>query len=511
MNWSVWDRIRIIGSLLIAAPILILNIFVIPVSWDEGWNFCVARTLVENQHFGCKILGELTTARLMTGVAGVLPAALGFELLGINHVAARLIVGIQTALALLIFIWLTAKCFGPAIGSIVPIVWLASAPDSRVHPLLVGAQGWGELPLVFYLICGLLILCQEPKSVLFRWVAALLATLFLALALFSKIQLQPFLCASFFGAAFLCWMHRKSRWSLQLLTLFAGAWIGYEFFQRLPLPHQNGAIYEGTGTSGLHAILGVSLSSSVRWSVASFSFENLLPNLVALTWWGWAFIRKLKVDGLNSKTDLVKVLLWILCTSWFAWFLLLSINFARYAAPPAVLSTPFLAAMLHEIYSRTRSYLVDARNSGRQMRVPKAIAHSLTLLALAVVLRSIIYCVGFIRNHWDSNKALYETAHFVNHSLGPAGLVETYDSQLFFLLDVPFHYPPDQFHVEAIAEGSGRSVTQVPYDPTFQKPDLIIEGPWSRSAFKVYRELIEENGLKPIRSFGEFDIYSLAE
>ena len=50
----------------------------------------------------------------------------------------------------------------------------------------------------------------------------------------------------------------------------------------------------------------------------------------------------------------------------------------------------------------------------------------------------------------DADNSVQQAADFLNSQTRAGALIETYDSELFFLLNRPYHYPPDQILVDLI-------------------------------------------------------------
>jgi hypothetical protein len=72
-------------------------------------------------------------------------------------------------------------------------------------------------------------------------------------------------------------------------------------------------------------------------------------------------------------------------------------------------------------------------------------------------------------------------AEFLNSQTPPGALIETYDSELVFLLNRPYHYLPDQIHVELIRRTFlYDDATLIDYNPLTANPDYLVVGPHSK-------------------------------
>ncbi|NOZ06781.1 MAG: hypothetical protein GXP41_10625, partial [Chloroflexi bacterium] len=82
---------------------------------------------------------------------------------------------------------------------------------------------------------------------------------------------------------------------------------------------------------------------------------------------------------------------------------------------------------------------------------------------------------------------------------------ETYDSELFFLLNRRYHYPPDQIHVDLIRRAPRQDVP-IDYDPLAADPDYLVVGPFSRG-WHLYDPVLEAGAFRLIRNYGRYKIY----
>src|SRR5439155_8601536 len=83
-----------------------------------------------------------------------------------------------------------------------------------------------------------------------------------------------------------------------------------------------------------------------------------------------------------------------------------------------------------------------------------------------------------------------DTAAFLNANTAPGTRIESYDSELFFLLERRYHYPPDQLHVELNRRKFLRQDVPIDYDPLAANPDYLVVGPFSRM-WGIYDAVLE--------------------
>jgi hypothetical protein len=132
-------RIRI-ALWLMHTFVLAVAVYYCPVNWDEGWTFCTARHLLEDNHYGCRYNGELTPTRLTTGLSTVLMAYGGFRLFGVSYIAGCLLFAAQALLLLLVYTYIVRKTWGENVELICLACLLMLSGDLSVHPMFLGAQ-----------------------------------------------------------------------------------------------------------------------------------------------------------------------------------------------------------------------------------------------------------------------------------------------------------------------------------------------------------------------------------
>ena len=86
-------------------------------------------------------------------------------------------------------------------------------------------------------------------------------------------------------------------------------------------------------------------------------------------------------------------------------------------------------------------------------------------------------------------------------------MIETYDSELFFFLDQPYHYPPDYVQTQLNQRMYlGRSDIVIDYDPLAADPDFVVIGPFSRG-WRLYDEVLRTDVFHPLHTVGVYDLY----
>ena len=182
-----------------------------PLWWDEGWTLTVARTWVERGHYGCLLNGEPSSVGLAAAFPVTAPIALSFRLLGIGVWQARVVGVVWTLGTLGLIYYLACRLYGRpvAIGTLVVLLFML--PQSQLHPIPMGRQVLGEMPMLFYLLAGyacFLLALQRPL-----WL--MLAVISWGITLIAKAQVLPFWTVSLL-LPFLIMLYRQ-RWRLAVL------------------------------------------------------------------------------------------------------------------------------------------------------------------------------------------------------------------------------------------------------------------------------------------------------
>jgi hypothetical protein len=87
--------------------------------------------------------------------------------------------------------------------------------------------------------------------------------------------------------------------------------------------------------------------------------------------------------------------------------------------------------------------------------------------------------------------------------------VETLESELLFLLNRNYHYPPAQVDVMMVRRTWLGDQTPFAYDPLACKPDYLVvgtDGEWSG----VYKDVIGQGKFHLERTMGRYKIYKEA-
>ena len=131
-----------------------------------------------------------------------------------------------------------------------------------------------------------------------------------------------------------------------------------------------------------------------------------------------------------------------------------------------------------------------------------------TTLILLVVAASVPLTLRMLRYTYFTNadSSILQVSHFLNTETSSNALIETYDPELFFLLERPYHYPPDQLHIKLIRRYIFRQPLAIEYDPLAQDPEYLVVGP-RRKLWPLYEAVLSTGAFHLIKSYGDYQIY----
>jgi 4-amino-4-deoxy-L-arabinose transferase-like glycosyltransferase len=473
--------------------------------WDEGWTLSVARTWVERGHYGRLLDGQPAPPGLEASFTVTAPIALFFRLLGVGIWQGRLFGVLCTVAALVLVYRLALRLYDRrvAIGTLAVLLLMSMHP--QLHPLIMGRQVLAEMPMLCYLLAGYICL---PLA--FRRPLLFLPPMVICwgLALITKAQVLPFWALSI--AVPLLWSLLARRW--KAAALLAGALLGSLGAMRAlvwlwPLLLR-GHTMPATLVSGLYEVLAVVPGAFNRLFALSNALMFGLPTLLGLCYAAWRVVKDRHNRAADAELELVRVALLVLAGSWFAWFVLLSVGVPRYLFPATFVGSIFVAALLSDL---TNGYSLSStlERSGALLRragfgrtnAAAALALVLIAMTLPITLQTLyrFYVV-------NADSSASETAVFLDTQTPAGALVETYESELHFLLNRRYHYPPDQLHVELNRRSLLGQEVAVDYDPLAANPDYLVVGTFSHGN-QLYDPAISAGAFRLVRTYGGYAIY----
>jgi len=232
-----------------------------------------------------------------------------------------------------------------------------------------------------------------------------------------------------------------------------------------------------------------------------------LPTLLGICYSGQRYYRRR--DWLETQTGLVSFSLFVLVSAWFSWYLFFSVSWIRYLFPASFVGSIFVAVMFYELTNHF-DFTFIIKRSAALFRTPKFDRRGLGVLVVVVII-----CTSALRT-WkmfyelyvrDADASVQEVARFLNTETPTDSLIETYDSELFFFLDRPYHYPPDQLHVELIRRKFlYDDHVAINYDPLRAQPKYLVVGPHSKQ-WSLYDPVLKSGVFRLLRTYNRYTVY----
>ncbi len=485
--------------------------------WDEGWTLSVARTWVERGHYGRLLDGQLATGGLESALPVTGSVALSFKLFGVGLWQGRLPGVLAMVAALALMYVLAERLYNRRVAIATIFVLLFMSIHPQLHPLIMGRQVIGEQYMFCFLLAGYVCLLLALRRSAWWMVPAALGW---GLALNTKAQLLPFWLVALVLPLALMLVLRRFR----AAALLGVGLIGSYSVARYGLPlldswilsgEQGGPIISLGAVQGLYDVTALVPNAFNRWFAVQIVLITGLPTLGGLGYGLWSMlpmIRRRELPAADAGSDTVRLSLLALAGSWFAWFVLLSVGVPRYLFPATFIGSIFVAAWLSDLTSgfdlaatldRARSLF---RKGSERRRAAGALLAILLLAATLPLTLQSIYREYILAN----DSSAQQTADFLNTQTPPNARIETYESELHFLLDRPYHYPPDQVHVELNRRGLLHQDAAIQYNPLGDDPDYLVVGRFARGN-DLYAPAIATGAFRLVHSFGNSDGYQVYE
>ncbi len=464
----------------------------------------VARNWLERGHYGRLLGGQLVSPGLEAWPTVTASVYLSFRAFGIGVVQARMVGVAFTLASMTLLYYLALHLFNRAIALGVLVVITLMPAYAGLFPIYLGRQVLGEMPALFFLLSGYVcFLFATRHSVL----ALTGAIIFWSLGISTKLQAVPFWACSMLLPMAVLAIRRDWKSS----TFYAAALVG-SFAAAYLLSIMWGTLLRSK--TGLSApITGLYEVTAAVGSVPSRMFALIvtvlfgIPTLLGLIYNSWRLLND--KDPFREHADTVRFSLLVLAASWFAWFVIFSVGWIRYIFPATFVGSVFVAAMIYDLTEHYdvsytfRQSMAIIRGSGFNKKAIGA------LLVVLIIITSLPRTARALYKAYivDADTSVQQTAEFLNTQTQPGALIESYDSELLFLLNRPYHYPPDQLHIELIRrtflyEDNGT----INYDPLAANPDYLVVGPHSKQ-WRLYDRVLNSGAFRLLRSYARYQIY----
>ncbi len=475
--------------------------------WDEGWTLSVARTFIEHGHYGRLLDGQPAPGGLEASPVVTLPIVLSFHVFGIGLWQGRLVSLICAAAAITVFFALAARVYHHTVawGTVGVLLLLSAHP--QLNALLTGRQVLGEMPMLLFLTGGHLCLDAALRN---RALWIVPAVILWSLALYAKAQTFPFWLVSLVCTTGVALLLRRWRAAALVagglaLTFLARPWVGQVVF--LPIA---GRTLPTTPVSGIYDVTAIVPSLSNRLFALEMILIGGVPTLLGLIYAAWRLVQDARTSHMpdrQSDTLITRGALLCLAGSWFAWFAALSVGVPRYLFPAVFLASMFTAALLHDLSQGFRpAFVVEQLTAPLRTRRLTRQSAGGWLATLLVITTLPLTLLSYWRDFTADERAVFRVAAFLNTQTLPTALIETYESELHFLLDRRYHYPSDQVHVELNRRSLLGRETPVDYDPLAANPTHLVVGRFA-DGNGLYTDAVASGAFREVMRDGRYRVY----
>jgi hypothetical protein len=180
----------------------------------------------------------------------------------------------------------------------------------------------------------------------------------------------------------------------------------------------------------------------------------------------------------------------------------------RYIFPAVFCGSLFVAAMLDD-WTNQFNFAWTIERAGTALRKLHLRAKNLAALgAILLVAMSVGQAFTALYGGYviDADSSLNDTLHFLNTATPRNALIETYETELFFLLNRRYHYPPDQVHVNLIRRNSFGERVNIDYNPLKANPDYLVVGPQSKF-WDFYDPYLRSGAFRLIKKTRRYKIF----
>jgi len=475
----------------------------IPPFWfDEGWVMSVARNWAELGRYAQLLDGRpIPPSMLNIGLPAVAPITLSFRLFGVGVWQGRLPGVVFTIGALCLLYHLALCLWGRKVALGTLFVALFMSGPSELNPVVMGRQALGEMPAVFFLLAG------YDSFLFWRRCPLLLlplAALFWGLAAATKMQVLPFLVAGLVAPIVVAFARQRRRAVVPMLTGLFGLLACFWFFRLV----QEGLLQTQMFPEkmGLYSVTAIVPVLAVRVVATALLLLFGLPALLGICYEAWQYGTGRTKLWHDNDADTVRLSLFFLVTSWMAWYLLLSIGWPRYLFVPVFVGSMFAAVMLCDL---AKEFSIPATVKSAADTILHLRFGRNNLFALAAVLLFVFVPLTVINMYFGfarPDRSSREVAEFLNTATPPDALIETYDMELFVLLNRRYSYPPNDVTLRLIRRSFMGQNVGVDYDPMAVDPDYLVVGPSGRF-WRLYDPILQTGAFRLVLDKSRYQVY----
>ena len=462
----------------------------------------VARNWVELGRYASLFDGRpIPPSMLNIGFPAVAPIALSFRLFGVGIWQGRLPGVLFTFGALCLLYHLALRLYDRkiALGTLFVVVFMSGKLE--LHPFFMGRYAEGEMPAVFLLLAGYDIFLSWRRCPL---LILPLAALFWGLAAATKMQVLPFLVAGLAVPIIVGIARQRWRTVVPILAGLCGFLACFWLFRWV----QEGLLQADLFPQkmALFSTIAIVPLLSVRVQSATALLLLGLPALLGVCYNAWQYGTGKTKLSLDDDIYIVRQSLFFLVLSWMAWYLLLSIGWSAYLFFPVFVGSMFVAVMLCDL---TSGFSIPATVKSAADTILRLQFNRSNIFSLVVVLLFTLVPITVINiylGYASPDRSPREVAEFLNTATPHDVLIETYEMEIFVLLNRRYSHPPDDVHLRVIRHIYLDRNVEVDYDPLAADPDYLIVGPIGRLT-RLYEPVLQTGSFRLIFEGTRYQIY----
>ena len=417
-------------ALIFAALLLFLclyNLEFYPRLWfDEGWHLQAAKHLAQTREY-CFGPG--------VGPTVFYPVAWAFRLFGVGLLQARLVMASYLLLTVAMFYLLAKQLYGGTTAMIASFILITS---SGIGLVVWGRQVLGEIPAIAFFLMGTLCWFRTVDTDSNRLPFLFLAGIFFGLSILTKNQ-YLILVLALIGVWIADLLYYRRLRPMQLtIPLLCTAFCLLAWYGALNLladPRVVKHTVEQWQTALPRSIL--LLSPRLVLNSARFVFGPRVFCAWALPGLLYGGFIALKRDCLGLKT----AFLLLFASLWLTWYIVASVGWERYASPPLIIVSLFVARLLFDLIRGDR---ISLRRLWAELQEGTGLATARRLCFLIVLL---VINLHPLANQvhtilFQVDRVHQEFADYLNAHVSKDIVIETWEPELGFLTEHKYHYPP---------------------------------------------------------------------
>jgi hypothetical protein len=477
-----------------------------PRTWiDEGFTAQGAMNLARHGQYAMKSsegFRVLDQPLIANGPGVQLPIAASFAMFGVGLWQMRAVAIIFAVGTMIAFFCAGQRLYGTA-AAFASAVMLVALPSEGF--LYFSRIAMGNVAGLFYFLVGFLFWLKLVETR--RWRFAVCAGLLFGLATITKGQYNFYLlpCLAVMALADLVYYRKVGLAKMGAVLIFTlGVFAAWSLAQLVIVGPENYLAHvAAVRANAVITVLGFHLhemQDRVSYLLSKGASFIHLPAVAFALWCA----RERTAHGLSQAFVPVFV------TFGFAWYVVASIGWARYAFEPYAVGM-LAVGHLVVVIARSLRWPILARHSVKSS--PDVdVQQVLGLVTLALILAAGAY--GLVRRVTQvmatPDRSAQIMADYLRANIDPVSIVETAEWELAIQADLNYHHPKDEWVNRATLHTHGYPQDMAEYDPLSYGPSYLIAGPFSEWA-ELYDDEMANGCCQPIFRAGPYTLHRVVK